>query len=156
MPDKQSFIDIIGKLVISAVAVFLIQQVAHEVGHAIMCLVLGGRIEYFFVGLSYGHVICNIANIPLFITIQRISGGIFAAIILFTIQKKVETFWWELRTVNLAFIYVNISIAFLEGFFFSFYVLNRDKVSYLFLPFFFLSVYQIVFRDLERLRARDE
>ena len=153
MSTRLSFSTIVVKLVISAIAIFLIQQVSHEVGHAIMCLVLGGRIVYFFVGLSYGHVICNIANIPIFITIQRLFGGIFAAIVLFVILEKAETYWWELRTVNLAFIFVNITLAFLEGFFFSFYELNRNTLSYLFLPFFFLSVYLIVFRNLERFKA---
>jgi len=128
------------RLIISIIIIFFLQQVVHEFGHAIMVVLLGGEIKGINFGLSGGNVSIIVPNIPSIILAVNLSGGLFASLFLLGFYLCTRKFWVEFNIMTYTFLFMNLIIAFIEGFLNELYLQNLGLWSYLMIPFFFLSV----------------
>jgi hypothetical protein len=137
--------------ILSFLALHYPQQIFHEFGHAMTCLLLGGRVITFHVEITKSWVVCEIPTEPVMATLVKFSGGFAASLALVLIYKYARGLWEEFSTLTLMYIFSNFFTAFLEGFFNDIYVRYLNFWSLLILPFFILAVY--VRRRLERPRT---
>ncbi|EMR73201.1 hypothetical protein MCGE09_00038 [Thaumarchaeota archaeon SCGC AB-539-E09] len=141
--SEMSFLLYIMKLLLFLSIIYIPQQIIHEIGHAIACQALGGKVLKHYFSLKGAFITCELPRNTIILTTFRFSGGLFAFAVLYLIFTRLEYFSIEIKTITLTYSYGNLFLAFLEGGFYDFYSLHLSLSNLLILPAFFIAVYTL-------------